>query len=78
MNLDSIAEKFRLTERERQVVGELARARNHKQIADKLGISFHTVMFHKRAIYRKFNVHFAAEFFLKIYLHGNVAARLGS
>ena len=53
-NQESLAEQ--LTERESQVLQQLARGLANKQIALELGISEHTVKFHVSSIYTKLNV----------------------
>lgn len=46
----------RLTDREREVLDHVARGRINKEIADRLGISPHTVDNHIRRIYEKLHV----------------------
>ncbi len=50
-----------LTERERELLGLLARGRQYKEIADQLKISTDTVRSHIRRIYRKLHVHSRTE-----------------
>lgn len=51
----------RLTQREREVLGEVVRGRMNKQIAATLGISERTVKMHRTSITTKVGVHSAAE-----------------
>ncbi len=46
-----------LSPRERQILQGLARGRQYKEIADELGVSFHTVRTHIGRIYEKLQVH---------------------
>jgi DNA-binding CsgD family transcriptional regulator len=46
----------RLTRRERQIARRLADGWSYTQIASDLGVSYHTVNTHVKAIYRKANV----------------------
>jgi len=46
-----------LTERERETLALLAKGLIKKQIADELGVSYHTVDTHVRNIYGKLRVH---------------------
>ena len=66
--LAKAAKRFKLTERETQVAAELSAALPVLAIAERLGISAHTVDFHRRAIYRKTNSRCLCEFFLAAYL----------
>ena len=45
-----------LTDRERDVLTDLARGYTYKEVAKKQGISHHTVADHVKAIYRKLSV----------------------
>ncbi len=54
---EALAERYRLTEREREVFGFLCDQRTAGWIADKLFISTSTVNVHIKNIYRKCNVH---------------------
>jgi DNA-binding NarL/FixJ family response regulator len=45
-----------LTEREKDVLTDLAKGYTYKEVAKKLGISHHTVADHVKAIYRKLSV----------------------
>ncbi len=46
-----------LSEREKEVIVELANGLSNKEIADKLFISIHTVISHRKNIARKLNIH---------------------
>lgn len=50
------ADKYGLTEREKQVLGHLVNGLSKKQIAERLFISFHTVNTHIKNIYEKLQV----------------------
>ncbi|MDR1184694.1 MAG: helix-turn-helix transcriptional regulator [Coriobacteriales bacterium] len=52
-----IGKRFRLTEREIEVMQFLCSGRSKKQIAGKLYLSEDTVRYHTKQIYRKLNVH---------------------
>ncbi len=54
-----------LTDREEQVLGNLAKGQAYKEIADLMGISFETVRTHVRTIYEKLHVHSRTEATLK-------------
>ncbi len=58
-----------LSDRERELLGLLARGRQYKEIADQLGISTDTVRSHIRRIYRKMHVHSRTEATYR-FLHG--------
>ena len=47
---------YGLTPREREILEALVRGFTKKEIADQLGVSFHTVDFHQRSIYLKLHV----------------------
>ena len=49
-----------LTTRETQVLWWLAQGCTYARIADRLGMSLHTVTTHIKSIYRKLDVHCAA------------------
>jgi FixJ family two-component response regulator len=51
----------RLTQREREVLGEVVRGSMNKQIAATLGISERTVKMHRTSITTKVGVHSAAQ-----------------
>jgi DNA-binding NarL/FixJ family response regulator len=57
----SLEEDFRLSDREKEVLGYLVKGQSYKMIADHLGISFHTVDSHIRKIYDKLHVKGMAE-----------------
>ena len=46
-----------LSEREREVLIELVHGLSNKEIADKLCISAHTVMSHRKSLMQKLNIH---------------------
>ena len=48
--------KFKLTERELEVLRSVARGFTYKEVAERQGISHHTVNDHLKAIYRKLSV----------------------
>jgi DNA-binding CsgD family transcriptional regulator len=50
----------RLTPRETDVVGLIARGCTYSQVAERLGVSAHTVATHIKNAYRKLEVHSAA------------------
>ena len=54
-----------LTDREEQVLANLAKGQAYKEIADLMGISFETVRTHVRTIYEKLHVHSRTEATLK-------------
>ncbi len=54
---DEVAEVFRLTPREREILGMLAHGRNAPYIQDKLVLSRNTVKTHIQNIYAKLGVH---------------------
>jgi len=53
-------EKEALSERERDVLIQLVNGLSNKEIADRLFISIHTVMTHRKNITRKLNIHSTA------------------
>jgi DNA-binding NarL/FixJ family response regulator len=57
----SAGSKFELSERELQVLQQLAAGQVYKQIADSLDVSIHTVRSYARRIYEKLHVHTRAE-----------------
>jgi DNA-binding NarL/FixJ family response regulator len=58
-------EACRLTPRQEEVLGLLARGFVTKEIADQLGISFDTVRFHLKKIYAKLHVRSRTEAVVK-------------
>jgi DNA-binding NarL/FixJ family response regulator len=50
-----------LTTREREILERLSRGRQYKEIADELGLSFHTVRTHVQRMYRKLHVQSKAQ-----------------
>ena len=54
---DALAAEKGLTEREREVLGMLARGHNGYHIRDELTLSYNTVKTHVKRIYRKLDVH---------------------
>lgn len=53
-------DKIELTQREKEIIGCIARGMSNKEIADKLCLSIHTVTTHRRNIGTKLDVHSAA------------------
>ena len=49
-----------LSQREKEIVGCIVRGMTNKEIAEKLFISVHTVMTHRKNITRKLQIHSAA------------------
>lgn len=47
------ADNFNLSQREKEIIGRLAEGLSSKQIADRLGLSKHTVDTHRRNLIRK-------------------------
>jgi DNA-binding CsgD family transcriptional regulator len=60
MMLSGLNRSERLTVREREVIELLARGCTYSQVADRLGMSAHTVTSHIKNAYRKLDVHSAA------------------
>ena len=60
MTTVAMTETVRLTARETEVVALLARGCSYSQVADRLGMSAHTVTSHIKNAYRKLDVHCAA------------------
>lgn len=58
---NKISNHYDLTSREREMLGHLIEGLSYKMIADKCGISFHTVNSHLRKIYEKLHVHSSGE-----------------
>ncbi|MBC8047265.1 MAG: response regulator transcription factor [Fimbriimonadaceae bacterium] len=50
-----------LSEKEKEILSALVDGMSYKMIADKLHISYHTVNFHIRNIYKKLHVHSVSE-----------------
>lgn len=50
-----------LSQRENEVLSEIALGKKYKQIAETLFISVNTIRFHMKNIYQKFNVHTQSE-----------------
>lgn len=63
---EAVARRYRLTEREQDVLILLARGRNMSFIADKLCVTKDTVKTHCRSLYRKLEVHSQQELIDKI------------
>ena len=59
-----------LTDRERETLGLLAKGLIKKEIADQLGVSYHTVDSHVRNIYGKLQVHNLSGAVAKAIQHG--------
>lgn len=57
VSIQKSARKKKLSPREIQVVSLLARGETRKAVADKLGISIHTIENHTRRIFCKLGVH---------------------
>ncbi len=57
----SIANDFKLTEREKEILTDLVKGLSYKMIADNRSISVYTVNAHVRNIYEKLQVHSVAE-----------------
>jgi DNA-binding CsgD family transcriptional regulator len=53
----AVEQNVRLTEREADVLRQLARGRSYAQAASELGVSAHTVGTHAKNAYRKLDVH---------------------
>lgn len=58
---ESRCRRFGLTDREEEILQELAKGDSYKKIADRLGLSVHTVNNHIRRIYEKMQVHSRGE-----------------
>jgi len=61
------ADLDQLTRREQEVLALLAKGCLYKEISDHLGISFHTLRNHQRAIYEKLHVHSRTEAAVKFF-----------
>ena len=72
---DSCAEKTQktivdvLTDREKEVIAEVAHGLANKEIADKLNLSFHTITTYRKNISAKLNIHSTAGFVIFAILH---------
>ena len=64
-----------LSQREKEIIGCVVRGMTNKEIAEKLFISVHTVITHRRNITRKLQIHSAAG--LTIYAIVNKLVELG-
>jgi DNA-binding NarL/FixJ family response regulator len=60
---------YGLTDREEEILRELVRGASYKKIADRLGLSVHTVNNHIRKIYEKMQVHSRGEAVAKLNRH---------
>lgn len=60
-----------LTERERQIVDQMAKGLLYKEIGAQLGITGETVRKHARSIYEKLQVNTRLEAIRKVYPHGD-------
>ena len=56
----AVEKAVRLTGREAQVLRLIARGHSYAQVAERLGMSAHTVATHIKSAYRKLDVHSAA------------------
>ncbi len=59
------ADVHKLSSREREVLGLVARGRRVKDVAKQLSVSHHTVRNHLKSIFRKLDVHSQAELVLR-------------
>lgn len=64
--LDKIKEKYNLSSREIEIITLIKDGFSSKEIAIKLGISFHTIEAHRKNIYNKLNINKVTEL-LKIF-----------
>jgi DNA-binding NarL/FixJ family response regulator len=60
---------YGLTDREEEILRELVQGASYKKIADRLGLSVHTVNNHIRKIYEKMQVHSRGEAVAKLTRH---------
>lgn len=58
-----------LTDREKEVIAEVAHGLSNKEIADKLNLSFHTITTYRKNISAKLNIHSTAGFVIFAILH---------
>ena len=58
-----------LTEREKEVIAEVAHGLSNKEIADKLNLSFHTITTYRKNISTKLNIHSTAGLVIFAVLH---------
>ena len=68
-NRSRAPEVDQLTDRERAVLGSLARGQLYKEIAAELGMSLDTVRKHLQNIYHKLHVHTRTEAVVKFLAH---------
>lgn len=59
INNDEIEEKENLSIREKEIISQVVKGLTNQEIADKLYLSVHTVMTHRRNIARKLQIHSA-------------------
>jgi DNA-binding NarL/FixJ family response regulator len=62
-------QKIQLSKRETQVLTLLAEGLSYKMVADKLGVSFHTINTHTKNIYEKLHVQSLGEAIAYYYRH---------
>jgi DNA-binding NarL/FixJ family response regulator len=73
-NLQEVNDRYELlTERERQIYQLLAEGNSNKEIANRLGLSLHTVETHRSRIMEKMGLHSTAELVLSAVRRGLVA-----
>lgn len=69
---DKDPEVHNLTEREKEIVRNIARGMSNKEIAERLFVSVHTVATHRRNICSKLDIHSAAGLTVFAIIHGLV------